>query len=185
MTEAGAPTWSVRDATVEDAAACAAVYATYVRDTTVSLELEPPDVIEVARRIAAAQDRHGWLVLLDGPVVCGYAYAGPWRPRDGYRFSCETSVYVDPERRGHGGGRLLYQRLLSRVADLGLRTAIAGMTEPNPASAALHSSLGFVRIGTLPSVGRKFDAWHDVSLWSLDLQEPVGVPRWRGGISGG
>ena len=37
-------TRTVRDATLADAAACAAVYAPYVRDTAITFETEPPGV---------------------------------------------------------------------------------------------------------------------------------------------
>ena len=166
--------WQVRDATADDAAGCAAVYAPYVLDTAVSFELEPPDEGEMAARIRSAQEHHAWLVLLDGAQVVGYAYGGPWRTRPAYRFSCEVSIYLDRDRRGAGGGRLLYEHLLSRMADLGYRTVVAGMSEPNPASAALHRSLGFAHVGTLPAVGHKFDAWHDVSFFALRVPEPSG-----------
>jgi L-amino acid N-acyltransferase YncA len=162
--------WDVRDATAADAPACAAVYAPYVLSTAVSLELDPPDGAEMARRIAAAQRRHAWLVLTDSSEVVGYAYAGGWRSRPAYRLTCEVSVYVQRNRCGRGGGRLLYERLLDRMAELGYRTAVAVMTEPNPGSTALHRSVGFDHVGTLPAVGLKHDAWHDVSLWTLDLE---------------
>jgi phosphinothricin acetyltransferase len=146
------------------------VYAPYVLSTPVSFELEPPDAAEMAARISAAQRRHAWLVLVDGSDVVGYAYAGLWRSRPAYRFTCEVSVYLDRNRRGRGGGRRLYDRLLDRMVELGYRTAVAGTAEPNPASTALHRAAGFSLIGTLPSVGYKLGAWHDVSLWSLDLR---------------
>ena len=165
----GRPSWSVRDAVAADAAACAAVYAPYVLGTVVSLELEPPDEAGMAARIRSAQEHHTWLVLVDGPSVAGYAYAGPWRTRPGYRMTCEVSVYLDQDRSGAGGGRLLYEHLLSRLAGLGYRTVLAATSAPNAASAALHRSLGFDLVGTLPAVGHKFDAWHDVSLYALRL----------------
>ena len=40
----------VRDASPADAAACAAVYAPYVRDTAVTFELEAPDAGAFAAR---------------------------------------------------------------------------------------------------------------------------------------
>jgi phosphinothricin acetyltransferase len=79
-------------------------------------------------------------------------------------------VYVDQAHRGTGAGGVLYGALLRRLTDLGYRTVVAGMTEPNPASAALHRSTGFLHVGTVPAVGWKLGAWHDVSLWSLDLR---------------
>jgi L-amino acid N-acyltransferase YncA len=112
----------VRDANADDAAACAAVYAPWVTGTAVSFEDEPPTAEEIARRIAAAQQRHAWLVLEDDGAVVGYAYAGPYKERPAYRWSCEVSVYLAPGRGRAGGGRLLYEALLDR---LGARAATA------------------------------------------------------------
>ena len=47
--------WTVRPATADDAAACAAIYAPYVRETAISFELDPPTSEQMAARIAATQ----------------------------------------------------------------------------------------------------------------------------------
>jgi phosphinothricin acetyltransferase len=156
----------IRAATTEDAAACAAIYAPYVTDTTISFETDPPTQAEMAERIAAAERTHAWLVLEDleddGRVV-GYAYAGPWRSRAAYRWTCETSIYLEIGRRRTGSGRALYEALLARLAERGFRTAVAGMTLPNEASIALHRAMGFEPVGTFRQVGRKHGQWHDVA----------------------
>jgi L-amino acid N-acyltransferase YncA len=160
----------VRDATLEDAAACAAVYAPYVRDTAVSFELVPPDAGEMGARIARALASHAWLVLEDDAgVVMGYAYGGRFAPREAYRFACEVSVYLSAAARGRGGGRALYTVLLDRLAARGFRMAFAGMTLPNDASAGLHRALGFAPSGVYRAVGWKAGAWHDVA-W---VQKPL------------
>ena len=84
----------VRDATADDAAACAGIYEPYVTGTTVTFETESPDVAEMARRIAKAQARHAFLVLDHAGEVAGYAYGGPFKERAAYRWSCEVSVYL-------------------------------------------------------------------------------------------
>jgi len=56
---------TVRDASEDDAPACAAIYAPYVRETAVSFEGEPPRPAQMAERIAAARRTHGWVVLED------------------------------------------------------------------------------------------------------------------------
>ena len=71
----------IRDATPEDAVACQAIYAPYVRDTAVSFETEPPASAEMVERIAEAQLTHAWLVLEDDGRVVGYAYGGPFMSR--------------------------------------------------------------------------------------------------------
>jgi L-amino acid N-acyltransferase YncA len=153
----------VRDATKHDAGACAAVYAPYVTDTVVTFESEPPSAADMAERIAAAQRTHAWLVLEDDGRVVGYAYGGPYRSREAWRWSCETSVYLETGRRRGGGGRALYTALLDRLAARGYRTAIGVMTLPNDASEGLHRAMGFAAVGVHPRIGWKFGAWHDVA----------------------
>ena len=153
----------IRDATAADAAACAAIYAPYVLDTSVSFELEPPSEAEMAERIAAAQARHAWLVLEQDDRVVGYAYANRFSARPAYRWSVEVSIYL--ERGGHrtGGGRRLYEALLARLGERGYRRAMAGMSLPNEASEAFHRALGFQPVGVYRQVGWKHGAWHDVA----------------------
>lgn len=167
----------IRDASELDAEACAAIYAPYVRDTAITFELDPPTVEEMATRIAQAARTHAWLVLEDdtGRVV-GYAYGGLMKPRAAYRWSCEVSIYLELGRRRTGGGRALYEALLERLTTRGYRTAVAGMTLPNPASEGLHAALGFEPIGTYRKIGWKNNAWHDVAWSQLSLATADGAP---------
>lgn len=164
----GGPT--VRDAVEQDAGACAAIYAPFVLGTAVSFETEPPDAAEMARRIAAAQVAHAWLVLTDADALVGYAYAVPFKARAAYRWSCETSIYLAAGRRRTGGGRLLYTALLDRLTERGFRMAVAGMTLPNDASVGLHRALGFEPVGVYRRIGFKNGGWHDVAIG----QRPLG-----------
>jgi L-amino acid N-acyltransferase YncA len=159
----------VRDAVPADAGRCAEIYAPYVRNTAISFEAEPPSAGEVARRIAAAQREHAWLVLEDDGGVTGYAYAGPFMSRAAYRWSATVSVYLDGARRGSGGGRALYTALLDRLARRGIRTVLAGVALPNEASEGLHRALGFEPAGTYRRVGWKLGRWHDVTWYQKDL----------------
>ena len=161
----------VRDASTADAAACAAIYAPYVTGTAISFETEPPSEQEMARRIEAAVATHAWLVAEHDGAVVGYAYAGPFKARAAYRWSCEVSAYVDRGERGRGTGRSLYVALLARLAGRGYRTATAGMTLPNAASAGFHAALGFESAGTYRRIGFKHGAWHDVA-W---VQRSIGA----------
>ncbi|WP_371405214.1 GNAT family N-acetyltransferase [Kribbella sp. NBC_00662] len=161
----------VRDASAADAEACAAIYAPYVTDSAVTFEIDPPGPAEMAERITQAQSTHAWLVAEDDGRVVGYAYGGPMKPRAAYRWSCEVSVYLEPGRRRTGTGRALYEALFTRLTARGYRTAVAGMTLPNPASEGLHKSLGFEPIGTYRNIGWKLNNWHDVA-W---VQRPLAV----------
>jgi phosphinothricin acetyltransferase len=159
-------TGRVRPATPADAGACAAIYAPYVEHTAVSFEERPPSVEEMRGRIESGLRTHAWVVLEDeahgGRQVYGYAYAGPYKARPAYRWSCEVSVYVEQDHHRSGAGRALYLALFDRLVERGFVVAVAGMTLPNPASVGLHRALGFEDVGTWRGIGHKAGAWHDV-----------------------
>jgi L-amino acid N-acyltransferase YncA len=166
----------VRTATPGDAAACLAIYTPYVEQTAVSFEEHPPSAEEMRTRIETALRTHAWVVLEDeGARIIGYAYAGPYKSRPAYRWSCEVSVYVEPGRRRTGAGRTLYGVLFERLVERGFVVAVAGMTLPNPASAGLHRALGFEDVGTWRGIGHKAGAWHDVH-WMQRTLLPEGWP---------
>lgn len=154
---------TIRDASGQDAEACAALYAPYVTDTAITFETDPPQPAEMAERIAAATRTHAWVVLADRGRVAGYAYGGPYKSRAAYRWSCEVSIYLEHGRRRTGGGRALYDALFARLAQRGYRTLVAGMTLPNDASVGLHRAMGFEPVGTYRRIGWKHGAWHDVA----------------------
>ena len=155
----------IRPAVAGDAAACAAIYAPFVRDTWVSFETEVPDAAEMARRIAAISASHAWLVAEVDGVIAGYAYGSAHRTRAAYGTSCDVAIYVDPAFGRRGIGRSLYAQLLPILAERGFHAAFAGIALPNDGSIALHRAMGFAPIGVYREVGWKMGAWRDTSWW--------------------
>jgi L-amino acid N-acyltransferase YncA len=152
-----------------DAADCAAIYAPYVADTSVSFEEVPPTSQEFAELIERTSRTHPWLVLEHGGRIVGYANASPHRTRAAYRWAADVAIYVDPRHQRRGAGRRLYEALFELMARQGLHIACAGITLPNDASIALHRALGFEHVGTYRDIGWKAGAWRDVSWWQLRL----------------
>lgn len=118
---------------------------------------------------AAREANHPWLVGAEGGRVLGYAITGPFRPKDAYFGTLETSIYLAPDAVGRGIGRPLYETLLAETAQRGFHLAVAGITLPNQASVDLHEALGFVPVGVFREVGHKHGEWHDVGFWTLRL----------------
>ena len=157
-----APT--VRDARPDDIAAITAIYAESVANGRGTFELEAPDEIEMASRLAGV-DALGLprlVVEIDG-AVAGYAYAGPFRTRQAYRYMVEDSIYVAPWARGRGVAGALLDALIARCEAMGLRqmVAVIGDSE-NTGSIALHRTRGFTDAGLFKAAGWKHDDWRDV-----------------------
>lgn len=159
----------VRDVTPEDAAAIAAIYAPYVRDTAITFEIDCPDAAEMRNRIIETTARFPWLVAEDGHDLCGYAYATAFRARAAYRWVVEATVYVADGFHRRGIGRALYEPLLDRLDRQGFQAAIGAIALPNTGSVALHEAMGFVHKGTYHEVGFKLGRWHDVAIWQCDF----------------
>jgi phosphinothricin acetyltransferase len=154
---------TVRPATEQDLPGIAAIYAEQVRAGISTFDLEPPPSSYWAGRLASREPGDHVVVELTDDQVTGFAYSSSYRPRPGYRWTRETSVYVAEGARGQGLGRRLYDELLPRLAADGMHVALALVALPNPASVALHLGAGFDHLGTMREVGRKFDRWLDTA----------------------
>lgn len=160
----------IRAALESDAAALARIYNYYVMNTCATFEIEAVEPTDMANRLARSSARDlPWLVADEGGTVRGYAYAAPWKSREAYRYSVESTVYLDPDSTSRGLGKRLYARLIDELRECRVHAVIAGISLPNELSVRLHEHLGFRRIGSFREVGRKQDRWVDVGYWELLL----------------
>jgi phosphinothricin acetyltransferase len=168
----------VRPAVSDDLPAVQAIYAHHVLHGLASFEEEPPSAAEIRRRHAEVTAKGlPWLVADFGGVVAGYGYCAPYRTRSAYRYALEDSVYVREDFQGRGVGAALLEALLDRCGALGYRQMLAVIGDSgHAASIHLHASCGFVRVGTLRSVGFKFGRWVDSVLMQRPLGEGDGQP---------
>jgi len=150
----------VRPATLADMSAVTAIYAQFVATSTATFETVAPDEFEMRRRRQAVLELGlPYLVAeLEGYIV-GFSYASQFRPRQGYRFTVEDSIYVRPDCIGHGVGKALLGELISECQAKGCHSMVACICGVNVPSQALHESLGFREVGLLPEAGYKFGEW--------------------------
>jgi phosphinothricin acetyltransferase len=153
----------VRDATPADLPSITAIYAVAVHDGLASWEYDPPDETEIRRRYEAIRGAgYPYLVAERDGRVAGYSYASAYRPRPGYRFTVENSVYVAADARRGGVARALLVELIDRCAAAGFRQMVAVIGDSgNAASIGLHRSLGFTFSGIIHAIGWKHGRWLD------------------------
>jgi L-amino acid N-acyltransferase YncA len=161
---------TVRAATAADLAAISEVYGHAVRTSVATFDTSDPPTAYWAEKVASTDRGDHVLVVDDGGVVVGFAYSGGFRGRPAYARTRETSIYLAPSAVGRGAGRSAYSRLIDLLRADGMHCAVAVVAQPNPASVALHESLGFELVGTLREVGRKFDRWIDTRWYQLLLE---------------
>lgn len=162
--------FSIRDAQINDIDAILKIYSRSVFEETASWEYSPPSKEEMIARFENISAKYPYLVAHIDDEIIGYAYASLFRGREGWRFACENSVYVSPEYQGRGIAKQLMKQLCDKCAQTGLKTMMAVIGDSgNQASIALHKSLGFTVVGTIPKVGFKFDKWLDSVIMQKSL----------------
>jgi phosphinothricin acetyltransferase len=163
--------FTIRASAAADVKAITAIYKHHVLTGTGTFEIDPPDESEIARRRSDLVDRgFPWLVAEINGKVIGYAYAGPFRAREAYRFTLEDSIYIDPEWMGKGVGLALLRELIAVCKRDGFKQilAVIGDSE-NTGSIRVHARCGFKDAGVFKNVGLKFDRWLDAVLMQLEL----------------
>jgi phosphinothricin acetyltransferase len=132
----------------------------------------------MAAKMATILDVYPYLVFDDGKKLLGYAYGSQHRPRPAYRWSVETTVYVDRSSHRQGIGRAFYGQLLEVLTRQGFHSAFAGIVLPNDKSIGLHEAMGFRYIGTFSDIGFKFGEFQHLGWWqrTLSPERPVRDP---------
>jgi L-amino acid N-acyltransferase YncA len=163
----------LRPAQVEDLPAIHSIYAHHVLHGLASFEEEPPSVEELERRYRDVTRRGlPYLVAEYGIDIAGYGYCAPYRARSAYRYALEDSIYIRQDMTGRGVGKRLLEELVRQSEALGYRQLVAVIGDSaNTASIGVHAACGFLRVGTLRSVGFKFGRWVD----SVFMQRPLGA----------
>jgi phosphinothricin acetyltransferase len=158
----------IRDFADRDVAPACRLTNHFIEHTVVHFGMKPATDAEFAA-VWHARAPYPWLAAEVEGVFAGYAKASRWRERDAYARTAEVGLYVEPAFHKQGLGRALYTEVLNRLRTAGFHTAIGGVTLPNHASVRLHESMGFTKVGVFRQVGRKFDQWHDVGFWQIQL----------------
>lgn len=154
---------NVRDAVEQDVSALLAIYNEVIATST-AIYMDQPTTLE--ERLAWWKGRvaAGYPVLVseDESGITGFASFGDFRPRPGYRFTVEHSVYVRADQRSRGIGNALMTPLIERAVSMRKHVMVAGVDAENGGSLRFHERLGFERVAHFKEVGFKFGRWLDL-----------------------
>jgi L-amino acid N-acyltransferase YncA len=167
----------IRLAKPSDAAGMLAIYAPYIKNSSITFETEVPSTEQFEKRISHYLENWPWLVDETDGEITGYAYASGYRERTAYQWSVECSVYVHDKHLRSGIARKLYTTLFTILKKQGFTTVYAVINLPNDRSVAFHESMGFRYFATYEKVGYKLGQWKNVGWWQLQLNEYAENPK--------
>ena len=158
-----------RFATVEDAEAILNIYRPYVESTEITFETEVPTIEAFRERVCHVLRQYPYIVAEQDGAILGYCYASSYRPRAGFLWTAELSVYVRQDLRKQGIGTRLYAILLDLLRMQGYQNAVSVISHPNPGSERLHYHFGFRLAGLQYKCGYKNGRWCDVAVFERRL----------------
>jgi phosphinothricin acetyltransferase len=147
---------TIRQAELADVPAITDIYNEAILTTTASFGIEPKTVEDRTKWFQSHDERHPVLVAVADGKVVGWASLTRWSDKGAYVDTAETSFFVHSGYRGRGIGRKLKAALIEEARRLRFHTLVARIAETSLESIRLNESAGFVHVGTLKEVGRKF-----------------------------
>jgi L-amino acid N-acyltransferase YncA len=162
----------IRNATPKDLPALLEIINHAILNTTAIYDYEPRDY-DQQKMWLDQMFNDGMPVVVaevDGEVI-GYGSYNMFRPKIGFKFSVEHSIYLNEKSRGMGVGSRILESLIQRARESGIHTMIAGIDAANRGSIEFHKKYGFIEKGYLKEVGYKFDQWLDLVFMQLLLDE--------------
>jgi L-amino acid N-acyltransferase YncA len=161
--------YSIRSATRADVEAIKDILNYYIEHSTVIFVMKPQTLEERLAWFDAHSKDYPVTVVEVGGNVVGWGALSPFRPQAAYAGTAELSIYLQHDFIGRGLGRALVSDLLTRARVAGHHVLMGVCCSDAVASIQLLEAFGFLRVGHLREVGRKFDRWLDVVLLQLVL----------------
>ncbi|MGA2242674.1 MAG: N-acetyltransferase family protein [Verrucomicrobiota bacterium] len=155
---------TIRRAGLDDVPAITDIYNEAILTTTATFDTEAKSVAERTQWLQSHDERHPILVAEVNGKVVGWASLSRWSERHAYDDTAETTFYVHSTHRGRGIGRKLKEAIIEEARRLRFHVLIARVAEGSRESIHLNESAGFVHVGTLKEVGRKFGRLLDVHI---------------------
>ncbi|MGN1190760.1 MAG: GNAT family N-acetyltransferase [Candidatus Ornithospirochaeta sp.] len=182
----------VRSAEIKDGEEILSIYTPYVQSTAITFEYTPPTISEMEERIEERRGKYPFLVLEDGNEILGYAYLSPFKEREAYSWSAETSIYLKMDIRGKGLGSILLEALEEEARKMNILTLDASIALPREETEYLtdqsklfHEKRGYNTVAHFPQSGYKFGYWFDMIWMEKVLGDHTSTPKsviWYGDV---
>lgn len=166
----------IRDVSINDAERLLKIYAPYVQNTAISFEYFVPSIETFAKRISRIIQKYPYIVAEENDIIVGYAYADEFKGREAFKWTVETSIYIDEKFKNKGIGRILYDCLEQKLRNNSIQSMCACIAYTERCddpyltndSIIFHQKLGFKTVAHFHRCGWKFSQWYDI-VWMEKL----------------
>ncbi len=156
---------------ISDYQAVADIYNEYITLGTASMEETLKQASDIEGWVSKFNDRERLFVLKDNGQVIGWAIIKRYSDREGYRFACETAVYLTQPYLGKGLGTMMKKFLIDECKALNYKHLVAKIFASNTTSIAYNEKLGYSIVGRQKSIGFKNGKWIDMIIMQYLIED--------------
>ncbi len=149
-------------AQIQDFSDIADIYNEHIQLKSSTMEERVFDTSKIQEWVEAFNDREELLILKRGQLNIGWAIIKKYSDRAGYRFACETAVYLRGNETRKGYGSFVKKALIERCKALNYHHLVAKIFAINTASIQYNLKLGYEIVGRQKEIGFKNGKWTDV-----------------------
>jgi phosphinothricin acetyltransferase len=143
------------------------IYNWAVENTTASFDINSQTLEQRAIWFSHYGDSHPLIVYEIDGYVAGYASLSEFRSKEGYKDTCELSVYIDPKYQRRGIGKKLMDCIVELGREKRFHVIMSVICADNEISIKMHEKLGFELCGNMKEVGFKFGRYLDCLFYQL------------------
>ena len=168
----------LREATPDDAAAIAEIYNETIRTGYGTMDATPKTAADIRVQMAGFTKREVYLLLERDGEGIGWGIIKRYSDRPGYRFCCETSVYLRHAEVRKGYGSFIKRGVIERCKVYGYHHLVAKIWASNTASIEYNKNFGYELVGIQRAIGYMNGQWQDIALMQLVLDDvPPHIPE--------
>ena len=145
----------------------AEIYNEYIRQGGATMDEEIKSGGDIATWVDKFNDRERLFALVEGESVLGWGILKRYSDREGYRYACETAIYLTESEKGKGYGTMIKKHLIETCKELDYKHLVAKIFATNTASIQYNINLGYTIVGTQNRIGFRNDTWQDIVIMQL------------------
>ncbi|MEL6537651.1 MAG: N-acetyltransferase family protein [Bacteroidota bacterium] len=153
----------------EHYSAIAEIYNEAIRKGNATMEETLKSEEDIAGWIEKFHARERLYAQVREGVVVGWGILKRYSDREGYRFACETAVYLRQTETRKGYGSAMKRHLIDEARSMDYHHLVAKIFAVNESSIEYNRQLGYTIVGTQKEIGFKNGQWMDVVIMQLVL----------------
>ena len=149
----------------------ASIYNEYIRRGNATMEESLYSAQKIKAWVGHFNERERLYVIKNDMGTIGWGIIKRYSEREGYRFACETAIYITQQELRKGYGSQMKKFLIEKCRELNYRHLVAKIFASNTASIQYNLRLGYTIVGKQKEIGFRNGQWQDIMIMQYLIEK--------------